>query len=157
MGEMESSVPGPNKRVFAFLFDIVLLNTIQLVPIAFLQSYFVTAAYIILKDVFSRSPGKLLTGLQIHDLEQQKASLSARIVRNILLPIPVFPLVEYIALRLSPEGRRLGDRLAGTRVVDVSHNLSEGTYMLLSFGLIIIITVFLFVTGQFSPEKLRSG
>ena len=68
----------------------------------------------VLKDVPAPSIGKRLLKLDIYKYGTSvKASIGQRICRNILLL--VWP-VELIALLLSPNERRLSDRLCGTGV-----------------------------------------
>jgi uncharacterized RDD family membrane protein YckC len=66
--------------------------------------------------IAGRSLGKLLTGLYVVGLDGKRASLGARVIRNVLriIDIPVMPLALIL---FSPLRQRAGDLAAGTMVV----------------------------------------
>lgn len=73
--------------------------------------------YGLLKDCLfaRRSLGKLLFGLKVIDMQSQaKVSYKQLILRNITLPIMQVECVVVLILR----GKRLGDMVAKTKVVD---------------------------------------
>jgi uncharacterized RDD family membrane protein YckC len=67
-----------------------------------------------------RSPGKALLGLRAMRDGGQPIDASASLLRNLLRVVDVLPmnyLVGFVAMLASPEGKRLGDLVAGTVVV----------------------------------------
>lgn len=73
------------------------------------------------------SPGKRMVGLRVtHPGSEGTPRVSASVLRN--LPVLLFGLgwvVEFFAVHLDEQRRRLGDRLADTRVVDVKPALAR--------------------------------
>jgi len=70
-----------------------------------------------------QSLGKILTGLVVIDLEAgAPCGIARSIRRNIFFVVPGFNLVAVIfearAIRQDPQGMRLGDRFAGTMVIE---------------------------------------
>ena len=144
---MEVSKPGLNKRVFAVLIDLLLLNLILLllgpgVP----KSQMLWSGFWLLKDIAVVSPGKLCAQLGIIGPDNRSADFWRRLVRNIPLAIPFIPIVEYVVLRMSPQGLRWGDHLAQTRVIDLNPSKEDGAYLWYSIGLYVVIGVIMFLT-----------
>lgn len=101
---------------------LVLLPTPE--PPALLSGAFRVAQAVFLGLFLSRdaqgfSPGKTLFGLKAVRKDGQPLSLLNSIVRNLPLAIPVWNLVELVAVLTSADGRRTGDRAAGTVVLEV--------------------------------------
>lgn len=66
----------------------------------------------------------------------------------ILSVISVFIwIVEYIVMAYSSEGRRLGDRMAKTKVEDLRPKISDGWFLLFSILLLILWVVILITLG----------
>ncbi len=67
-----------------------------------------------------RSVGKHVFNLKVVSSTDgsDRTDWATSIKRNILFIIPVITLVEMILVSVSADGRRLGDRLADTRVVE---------------------------------------
>lgn len=68
-----------------------------------------------------RTPGKRMMGLAVTDAQGRPPSPAAVVVRHLLLLVdllPGFGLVGLIAASLDPRGRRIGDMVAGTMVVE---------------------------------------
>lgn len=65
------------------------------------------------------SPGKLLCGMRVVQLDGKPCSLAKAYIRQALFFVDVicFGLVGYILMSQSPYNQRLGDRVAGTVVV----------------------------------------
>lgn len=125
------------KRIAAFAIDIVIAMLLASVLsgilgkisgiLGFLAS-FTGIAYIVLRDALpfldGQSLGKKALGLRA--VTTQGASLSgdfsAGLVRNVVLAIPFFAIVELVILitkKDAPEGLlRLGDQWAGTKVIN---------------------------------------
>ncbi len=112
-------------------------------------SYAMLPLWLIVRDVLAgQSPGKTLVGLQIAKWEDElpdevpgRASrddqedlptaemtgLSARLLRNLLLAVPLAGLVaEAVTCLYLPEMRRIGDQWANTRVIDSRYGSRRG-------------------------------
>ncbi|NOU33253.1 MAG: RDD family protein [Polyangiaceae bacterium] len=65
------------------------------------------------------SPGKLLCGMRVVQLDGKPCSLAKAYIRQALFFVDVicFGLVGYLVMSQSPYNQRLGDRVAGTMVV----------------------------------------
>lgn len=73
----------------------------------------------LLRDAWrGRSMGKLVMGLELKRADGRRAGVLSSILRNLPLIIPGVNLVELVVPLFSENGRRLGDRLAGTVVVE---------------------------------------
>lgn len=112
-------------------------------------SYALLPLWLIVRDVLAaQSPGKALVGLQIakwedelpedkperHGLQDDElptaemASAGARLVRNLLLAVPLAGLIaEAVTCLYLPEMRRMGDQWANTRVIDSRYGARSGT------------------------------
>ncbi len=80
-------------------------------------------AYYVGLEAFGGSIGKRLLGLRIVNLDGRPPGLRASIIRNVLRVVDSLPACDLLGALLvtwSPERMRLGDRLAGTRVVRAS-------------------------------------
>jgi uncharacterized RDD family membrane protein YckC len=72
-----------------------------------------------------RSPGKALLGLRVVRDGGLPVDLTASLLRNLLRIVDYLPssyLTGFIAMLVSPEGKRLGDLAAGTVVVRLDRN-----------------------------------
>ncbi|MEJ6571031.1 MAG: RDD family protein [Akkermansiaceae bacterium] len=88
----------------------------------------VSWAYLLFRDCIpfldGKSVGKKLLGLRAvtTDGKSLSANWSPGLIRNAVLFIPFFPIVEFIILctkQTAPAGMlRLGDQWAGTKVID---------------------------------------
>lgn len=111
------------KRFLAMLIDAVLATILGFAPVIGLALSF---AYVLLKDGMNiqgfkgRSVGKWAMGLAVASADgaAPKQTLVDSLKRNILFVIPFMGLVEGIVVLVNPEGRRLGDRIAQTLVVE---------------------------------------
>jgi uncharacterized RDD family membrane protein YckC len=129
------------KRFIAALIDNVLAALVGAIPVV---GGIVGAAYILLKDglelefMDKRSIGKKLMKLRPVRLDGGSMDITTSIQRNwplaigsILAIIPVLGwiiavpvslvigIIELVLVFTDPEGRRLGDKLAGTKVIEV--------------------------------------
>ncbi len=69
------------------------------------------------------TPGQKLFGLRISDLQGKSASLLQLLIRTLvgvidLLPVVIPGLLGWLLAKANPQKQRLGDRLAGTTVID---------------------------------------
>ena len=77
--------------------------------------------YFLLKDDMNdgRSIGKGLMGLRVVNYKTgNECNFTESALRNLVWWIPVINLVEFLVVILDAEGRRMGDDLAGTIVVN---------------------------------------
>ncbi len=75
--------------------------------------------YLLFRDgMGGQSIAKKLLGLMVIDTSTgQPCGPLKSFHRNLILVVPFSPLVELIAMFAFQDGRRLGDRLAGTQVI----------------------------------------
>ena len=110
-------------RIVAVLIDGLLAGAVSMVPIIGL---IVGAAYMLTRDALpfldGQSIGKKAMKLRAVDAETGNPLTNQwgpSVVRNIVLYIPFFAIVELIVLATNDKGQRLGDQWAKTRVVTV--------------------------------------
>lgn len=114
-------VASAGARIGAYLIDVILMVLVGWVPILGLL---VVVAYLLMRDALpfldGQSIGKKLVGIRAVD--ENGAALTGNygpsVIRNVVLIIPFFPLVELIVLLTNSETRRLGDQWGKTRVVN---------------------------------------
>lgn len=137
---------GPNKRVCAFFIDCLLGQIVGFVlSSAFSRdvSWVSWAAVILFRDCLNgQSLGKYLVGTQVVDENNAPARPGKAVLRNITMVISIVPLIEYVVMLCEKEeGKRLGDRLARTRVRDLKPQLSDMTFLWLSIALALILAI----------------
>ena len=81
------------------------------------------AFYLLLRDIGGRSIGKFCVGLVVVEvLTGRPCGRGASIARNVVLLLPganaAAVVLEALTIIRDPQGQRLGDRMAGTQVVD---------------------------------------
>lgn len=87
----------------------------------------VGALLLFLRDIFGKSIGKYLLGLNIVSIkDNQKANLSQRLVKNITVPLSI---IEIPFVVLSKDNKKIGDMLAKTKIV-----IDENSYALTIFN-----------------------
>lgn len=140
-----TDVPGPNKRVFAFLIDSVTFSlafaaATMLAPrLAGVWEYGLWSIFFLLRDVAGGSLGKRLTGLTVVDATGQPASTGSLIFRNLPIVLPFVVIAEYFVMKGASDGKRWGDRWAGTRVQDQRPNVSDGRFLWYSIGVVVVL------------------
>lgn len=110
------------QRIGAYLIDILLVIVAGVVPIV---GWAVAVVYMLTRDALpfldGQSIGKKVLGLRAVD--EHGAALTGNfgpaVLRNAVLLIPFFPLVELIVLLTNKDQLRLGDQWAKTKVVSV--------------------------------------
>jgi len=108
-------------RSLAFLIDLIIY--VALFYGLGGPGHFLAMLYILFRDgIFSgQSIGKKVMGIQVVNADGRVIHFVDSSFRNVLflfyVVFPVAILVETIALIRNPEHQRLGDRIAGTRVV----------------------------------------
>ncbi len=149
----------PNKRVCAFLIDIFIINLAYSVLIAVIAGvpdfalYLLLIAYLLVKDalIHGQSIGKYVVGLRVVDMEGQPCDFSKSGLRNLIFIVPVLSeIVEYIVMQRSSEARRLGDRMAGTKVQDVRPNRPDWWFLPIS---ILVVVLLFFVGPSMAPPS----
>lgn len=109
-------------RIVAYLIDCLVTIPIYFIPIL---GVFVGIAYLLTRDSLpfldGQSIGKKAMGLRAvtEDGQPLTNNWGPGIIRNIVLLIPFFPLVELIVLLSNNTGLRLGDQWAKTKVISV--------------------------------------
>ncbi len=108
-------------RIIAALIDGLLAGAVSIVPIV---GWIAGAAYMVTRDALpfldGQSIGKKAMKLRAVQADTGKPltnDWNACVVRNIVLFIPFFAIVELIILASSNTGQRLGDQWAKTRVI----------------------------------------
>ncbi len=132
-------VPGLNKRVCGYLIDFLPVAVIQ-TGAYFLAdikvSWLIFIPYWLLRDsVGGRSLGKRVIGLQASTDQGKPASAIQGMIRNIPVVMPLLSLIEYFMMRFNAEGKRIGDLMAQTRVIDLSPEKEDRKFVLKSLGL----------------------
>ena len=84
----------------------------------FLAAQTVFGILFLLRDIGGQSPGKRLFGLRLVRVGGRPVGLFASVVRNLPMLLPGWNLFELLAVIRRPDGRRGGDRLAGTTLVE---------------------------------------
>ena len=85
---------------------------------AFLAAQALFGMLFLLRDVGGQSPGKRLFGLRLVREGGRPVGLFASIARNLPMLIPGWNLLELLAVIRRADGRRGGDRMAGTTLVE---------------------------------------
>lgn len=134
------------KRTSAFLFDGLLVAAITL----WLRGTFwwlIGIGYFLVRDalISGRSVGKFIVGLTVMDRKRNACSILKSILRNLLLFLPG-PVIEFFVMAFAKGGRRLGDRLARTQVIDTRPHVKGALFLLLALSL-----TFLLITA-YRPE-----
>jgi len=108
-------------RSLAFLIDLIVYIALFYGLGGF--GHFLAMLYILFRDgIFSgQSIGKKVMGIQVVHTDGRAIHLVDSSFRNVLflfyVVFPVAIVVETVALLRNPEHRRLGDRIAKTRVI----------------------------------------
>lgn len=109
-------------RIVAYIIDAVIVGICCIIPVA---GWLAGIAYALTRDSLpfldGQSIGKRAMGLRAVTSDGQPLTNNwgPSIVRNIVLWIPFFPLVELIVLLTNDTGLRLGDQWAKTKVISV--------------------------------------
>lgn len=117
---LDAPLAGRGQRVGAYLIDVLICIPVTAVPVF---GWALCLAYTLLRDCLpfldGQSVGKKIVGIRAVD--RYGASLSGEwgtgIIRNVVLLIPILPLIELIVLLVRDDRRRLGDQWAGTFVI----------------------------------------
>lgn len=114
-------VAGDGNRIVAYLIDIALVVAVSIIPFV---GWFFGLAYMLTRDglpfLDGRSIGKKVMKLRAVSAEDDQPltnNWGPAIIRNIVLFIPFFPIIELIVMLTNEQKLRLGDQWAKTRVV----------------------------------------
>jgi uncharacterized RDD family membrane protein YckC len=91
-------------------------------PLCMIFLLMIFVYFVVLEGVFGRTVGKWLLGLQVVTKDGGKPSLLKALLRNLLRlvdALPVLNILGVVLIIVSPENARVGDLVAGTRVVKV--------------------------------------
>ncbi len=120
----------PVHRILAGIIDFTIGIVLWLVLAYF--GLFVGAIYLLVKDglpfLNGQSLGKKTVGLQAVDVNGKTLlnNWGPEILRNVVLLIPFFPIVELVVFVTNNDRLRLGDHLAKTKVIKIQKtNLDE--------------------------------
>jgi uncharacterized RDD family membrane protein YckC len=123
---IDTSMIAPiSARTFAYMIDIAVLVGIFIVESMAgydgLAVFFVTMqGYFLISELaFRKSIGKRILGLEVVSEDLTQASIGQILGRAFLRPIDefFFSLIGIVSISTSDENKRLGDRVAGTIVV----------------------------------------
>lgn len=89
-------------------------------------TYLIWLGYFLTKDALrdGQSLGKRWRHLKVVGETGEPCRRRQSLVRNVILVIPFVMWIEVLLVLFRPDGRRLGDLLAKTWVVDASHGLA---------------------------------
>lgn len=143
-----------NRRTVAYLVEVSVVFIVLAAPVALLGGWFSWVgfpAYFALRDMVGpASFGKTMVGLGLAEHDSDAApGASGKILRNVLLIIPLVPLVEFfVAYYGNNEMQRLGDKLGKTRVVDLDpHGKGIGSWTGQLVGMLIVTYVAIAFVG----------
>ena len=163
--------------ILVIIFGItMIIATAGIDPPGLLLSVWILApAYLLLRDALfhGKSIGKCIVGLRVVDIEGQPCNLWRSGLRNLILIAPIVILgqfvenvppnigpvfvaacllvyfYEYLLVWLSKDQRRLGDRMAGTKVQDIKPDRPDWWFLLFSILLIFVVPpVVSFILGM---------
>ncbi len=128
--------PAPvGKRLLAAIFDLIFIPILIGLVSGFLLMavpatprtvilVLINVAWLGLRDLTGAGPGKMMAGIKVVDAKTGEALTVAQgFIRNLLLYIPFVLVIGYIVELIvllsssAQTGQRLGDKMAGTKVV----------------------------------------
>jgi uncharacterized RDD family membrane protein YckC len=93
-------------------------------PLCMVFLLVIATYFVVLEGVFGRTIGKWCLGLRVVKKDGAKPGLLRALVRNVLRfvdGLPAFSILGAILILTSSNRTRIGDRIAGTRVVKAGH------------------------------------
>ena len=90
-------------------------------PICGIFLVIIFAYFILLEGYFGTTPGKLALGMKVISKQGGKITLKQSLLRNfgrLVDGLPCFNLIGMISIYRSPAKQRMGDKFAGTVVVN---------------------------------------
>ncbi len=116
------TVASDGNRIIAYLIDVAIVVTLAFIPIL---GWIVGAAYLLTRDGLPFLDGQSIgkKAMKIRAVSEDGQPLTNNwgpvVIRNIVLWIPFFPLIELIVMLTNPQKLRLGDQWAKTKVISV--------------------------------------
>ncbi|MBP6183850.1 MAG: RDD family protein [Saprospiraceae bacterium] len=110
-------------RILAYIIDMLIVVGVSFIPRI---GWMLALAYVATRDALPFLEGQSIgkKAMKLRAVTMEGAPLTnnwnAGLVRNIVLLIPFFPLVELIVFFTNPDRLRLGDQWAKTRVISVA-------------------------------------
>ncbi len=107
-------------RILAYIIDVVIIVAVSFVPII---GWIAGAIYSLTRDALPFLDGQSIgkKAMNIRAVTEDGLPLTNNwgpaLIRNVVLLIPLFPLVELIVMLTNDKKQRLGDQWAKTRVV----------------------------------------
>jgi uncharacterized RDD family membrane protein YckC len=121
-------------RILAFIIDNLIATVAAIFSVALLRSEnpvingltlgcTYLAYYLVFEAIWGRTPGKFIQGLEVRKLDGSRCDWKAALIRTGLRVLEADPLLlgglpAGIAILSSDRKQRIGDKLAGTVVVD---------------------------------------
>jgi uncharacterized RDD family membrane protein YckC len=100
---------------------VVLLATPE-PPATLARGFYAAQAFFgllfLMRDTGGASPGKRLFGLALRRGDGRRVTVATSLVRNFPMLVPGWNLIELFVVMRRPDGRRQGDRLAGTTLLE---------------------------------------
>ena len=111
---------GPLLVASALVFGIAAVSEEALVGLddGFRAAQILAGLLFLFRDAAGGSPGKKLFGLRLIRRGGARPGRRASLARNFTLLVPVWNLVEIASVMRRRDGRRPGDKLAGTTLVE---------------------------------------
>lgn len=109
-------------RILAYLIDALIGGALSFIPYV---GWIGTVVYFLTRDALpfldGQSVGKKAMNIRAvtESGEPLTNNWSPALIRNVVLLIPLFPLIELIVLLTNDKKQRLGDQWAKTRVVSI--------------------------------------
>ncbi len=149
--------PGPNKRVCGNLMDWLVIVILELLVKSTFKLDFHWSIFIIywlLRDSLNgQSVGKRIVGLQVINEKGEVATPVECIMRNIPMAIPLVCILEYFVMVKNREGKRIGDLIAHTKVMDLRPHRSDIFFLWISI-LVFVIVLLLLQFGIFGQSNI---
>lgn len=119
----EMRIASDGNRIVAYLIDALILLPLWFIPIV---GWLAGVAYFLTRDSLPFLDGQSIgkKAMKLRAVTEDGAPLTNNygpcIIRNIVLLIPFFPLIELIVLLTNEKKQRLGDQWAKTKVISVA-------------------------------------
>lgn len=116
------TVASDGNRIIAYLIDVAVVVALAFIPVL---GWIVGAAYMLTRDGLPFLDGQSIgkKAMKIRAVSEDGMPLTNNwgpvVIRNIVLWIPFFPLIELIVMLTNPQKLRLGDQWAKTKVISV--------------------------------------
>jgi uncharacterized RDD family membrane protein YckC len=89
------------------------------IPLVWWTTIFIFFLCLLFRDGWrGRSPGKRLLGLRVQLRNGGSCGYARSLARNFMLIVPLWNLLEVWMVLFAREGRRTGDRIAATTIVE---------------------------------------